>query len=829
MVYLKAASSEGIRKLLSNWLGMEETETIRTAAYVFSMHDIGKAHPAFLFQVEEIKAEWVESGYCDMTRYIPETNFRHEAYSEVVVKQYWEENGLFPKKVSEMLAAVIHLHHQGKNEDSNKKCGRIGEPWLGIQNDLELRMRKLFCPKKIESEEQVINRDALGVLLTGLLVLSDWVASSERFGFCDPNTDDVSCRTWALARAYEVLKAYGLISDQGEAFPRQNEFDAFWRQISRENMRPLQKACERIGGQSALLTIIEAPPGEGKTEAALYLAGQLCKAMDKRGIYMALPTMATSNQMVGRVRALMRSHDLGETRLLHGSAWMLDDISTDAAFSMNEDAVEAANWLRPLRRALLSENAVGTVDQAMAAVLKVKYGMLRLTGLANKVLIVDEIHAYDVYMTRILVCLMQWCRAMRIPVILLSATLHRRQKEDYLRCFTDAPLTEDLQAYPLITRVDMQGRVNVFPVEGTYMRTECQYRTLPLLDDAEKLVRHILERTRNGGCYCVMLNTVGRAQQVYRALREAGETQVMLFHARFRMRRRAEIEEECLRVFGRGGDRPKRMILVCTQVVEQSLDLDFDGMISELAPIDLLIQRAGRVHRHAENVRPEGMRRPVLEVLVPTAVALRDPEKRYGVLSAVYETAELKNTEEWLDAGRTVRIPEDVRAAIDEVYEKYNPKDLELYVSKQVKENASRVNAEGCIYREPKENKFFGTLPNQRESLLLSDPDDSDLIRKGARTREGDDTRRVAFLPADFECSGSKTDCAKRILLESASIRLTKRKGNDKNEDVRYKEIQNKYLRGCEIVQPETDGTYIVEGRKYIADDEVGIYEVKET
>lgn len=827
-VYLEARSSKGVRMLLSEWLGQDENSVIATIGYIFSLHDIGKIHPSFQFRIDEVRDEWIRRAY-DPIHDAPTADFRHEVYSEQVMNACWEENRLFPRKVKKLFAAVLRLHHQGKNADA--VSGGNKSPWIDIQNDYEKRMRALFCPIGIEREEEVHNRDALGVLLTGLIVLADWVASSEYFGVCDIDADDEACLAWAVERSHETLSAYGLISDVENAFPAQNAFDAMWPNIQRETMRPLQRVCEQIGHISAQLTIIEAPPGEGKTEAALYLAGQLCASMNKRGVYMALPTTATSNQMVDRVRKLMGMHGLGETRLLHGSAWMMDEKSPDeSAFSVTDGSTDAANWLRPLRRALLSENAVGTVDQAMASVLLIKYGMLRLTGLANKVLIVDEIHAYDSYMTRILVCLMQWCHAMRIPVILLSATLHKKQKEEYLKCFTDVLPQTGFQEYPLITQVDQAGNLLLHPIGETYMRTECDYRAISFTDDVRELAKHILDRARMGGCYCVMLNTVRRAQQVYEALLEAGEDQVRLFHARYRMRRRAEIEAECLRMFGRNGDRPKRMILVCTQVVEQSLDLDFDGMLSELAPVDLLIQRAGRIHRHSENHRPENMKTPILEVIVPPESAPQNPEARYGVLSAVYAVAELRNTEMWLGKGRIIRVPEDVRAAVDAVYEHFDPANVEIYALKQAKDNMSRVSAEGCIYREPKENQFFGTISSQCQNFILSDCDDLALRHSGAKTREGEDTVRVAFLPPEFDFSGTEKECAKKILLESASIRLTdfdRRANRNTNENHKVGKMNgNRYLMNCTVVFPEQDGSYTVSGRRFLADDVIGIREV---
>ena len=124
-------------------------------------------------------------------------------------------------------------------------------------------------------------------------------------------------------------------------------------------------------------------------------------------------------------------------RLLHAMAWLVEQQSVQPDVIQTEDERSARKWLEPMRRGMLESNAVGTVDQAMLAVMMVKYGVLRLLGLAGKVLVIDEIHAYDTYMSGILLCLLQWCKALEIPVVLLSATLPLAKKQQLLSVFTD--------------------------------------------------------------------------------------------------------------------------------------------------------------------------------------------------------------------------------------------------------------------------------------------------------------------------------------------------------------------------------------------------------
>ena len=823
-VYLSSPSASAIRQKLSEWMGLSEEDTIKGIAYAFSLHDIGKAHPSFQYRKEDVYDTLRSLGIKDFQAY-GEAGFRHECYGANVLRTIWKRKQAgFPGQASELLAAVIRLHHQGKAQNSGNRLP-MNSGWAEIQCDLEDRMRRVFAPEV--SAPSLRNVDALGMLLTALLVLFDWVASSDAFGD-SMIEEDHAYRMWADTRARSVLIHFGLISDVQTAYPMNMDFCGFWPSISRDGMRPLQRACETGVDASAALTIIEAPPGEGKTEAALYLAGQICRQRGLHGIYMALPTAATSNQMVERVRALLKDHGIEQARLLHSTAWMIDNASaTPEELSLDDDARQASDWLRPLRRGMLSENAVGTVDQAMASVLRIKYGMLRLAGLSEKVLIIDEIHAYDAYMSRIIERLLQWCRALRIPVILLSATLQRLQRERYIKCYaalTEQALCDD---YPVITQVSESGQVLWKHVDGSYVHTQYHFKPAGILGDIAKIAEMAQHRTRYGGCLCVMMNTVHRAQQVYLELKRRGENSVMIFHARYRMGRRAEIEQECLQIFGKHGRRPDRMILVCTQVVEQSLDLDFDGMITELAPVDLLIQRAGRVHRHEGTHRPDGFKKPEVIVLLPTDSASIDLEKRYMPFSTIYAPCLLHTTEHWLDKGRTVHMPEDVRQSIEQVYEVFDDDAIEAFVQMTTGKICAEAAADAGLYNPPEYDRFFGRIPSNDQLINLEEEEDLGgmLQRKGAKTRDGLDSVCVAFLPKDYHpINGNALEQARDVMRFTCSIHLTEHQKNDTMINIKGAIKDNKYLRNCILLPQEEDGGYMLAGEKYYADDVIGIW-----
>ena len=825
MEYLGAASSRGILMRLSEWMRLDEYETIHTCGYIASTHDIGKANPGF-----QPYSGVSEGAYRVL-------NYRHEQYGAMRLKALWERKGWHRRQIK-LLSAVIRVHHQGKGMSDSEKP--VSAKWMALQDSLEARMWSLFNP--VKNLPVFENADALGVLLSAVLILCDWVASSEGFGAeALPELEDAELLGALRVRARRVLSQYGLIDNEACAYPRKTSFSAMFPAIPVQGMRPLQAACETVGDSTAMLTIIEAPMGEGKTEAALYMAGRLCESFDKRGIYMALPTAATSNQMVGRVRHMLETHQSGKARLLHSMAWLIDDRSLPAKVFETDDASSAEDWLRPLRRGMLSENAVGTVDQAMAAVLRIKYGFLRLAGLENKVLIIDEIHAYDLFMSTIIARLLEWCRAMRIPVILLSATMQAQQKKKYLACYGIRDVKTE-EAYPLITQVSKAGQVRETKISNVYMRSSFRFVPRPLGSDPAAVAEYAISRTSGGGCICVMLNTVRQAQAVYRELKRHGETQVMLFHARFTAKRRAEIEEQCIKVFGKGGARPERMILVCTQVVEQSLDVDFDVMITQLAPMDLLLQRAGRVHRHGDNRRPAGLERPEIDVIVPESGATMDVDKRYRQIGGVYRPSVMKSTEQLLGQGRMVSVPEDVRMCVEEAYKDISDQEPNEAIQEMMKDMYSVTSAEGVLLVSPEMDEFFAETASVANSLSLTDSNE-DTFLHSARTRESDNSQRFAFLPKDFPESDGSCRWLKQVMEYSCSCPVKKHEKEAPKEGGKWNKGLTKQqgvdtiesnkgngnnIRNCILLREGEDGLYRGQDYTFSYSDEDGVEEVSE-
>ena len=317
-----------------------------------------------------------------------------------------------------------------------------------------------------------------------------------------------------------------------------------------------------------------------------------------------MPTMATSNQMFIRISSFLSKRypqQLVNIQLAHSQAqWneSFQSLNMDSiGFDIQEQqGVFALSWFLPKKKTLLAPFGVGTVDQVLMSVLKSKHFFLRLFGLAHKVIIFDEVHAYDLYMSTLFLRLLEWLKQMDCSVIVLSATLPQLLKEKMVNIYTNGQKSFSGKAYPCLT-IAQSNEVTIR--QPSFMVTQ-EYHLDKTGYNPKNLIAYLQEKLSAGGNAVVICNTVNRAQQVYQALKNSDvinwsqdDEYLILFHARFPYLWREDIEKQVMKLYSKDGRRPKKTILVATQVVEQSLDLDFDVMVTDLAPIDLLIQRAG--------------------------------------------------------------------------------------------------------------------------------------------------------------------------------------------------------------------------------------------
>jgi len=535
-------------------------------------------------------------------------------------------------------------------------------------------------------------------LAAGLAVASDWLGSNTRwFPYFPPKLDLADYwQAVALPQARRAVAESGLAAASAAAF---KGIGALFPHIDRPT--PLQGWVAAVPVESGpQLFVLEELTGAGKTEAALTLAARLMAAGAGQGLYVALPTMATADAMFDRVRqdAAWRHFFSGEgaqLALAHSADRLklkLEEMNArDAAYADGEREATTASrdctaWLADSRKkALLADFGVGTLDQALLGVLPVKHQSLRLLGLAHKILVVDEVHACDSYMGELLARLLQFHAAQGGSAILLSATLPKSQRARYIKVFAEGaglPFpTPQSNDYPLAT----QFGAAAFREEHVAARQDVARRVVvDCVEDESAVIERFVAALDHGRCAVWVRNTVADAVGAWRCWNDAyPDRPAILFHARFALTDRLRIGKRVECDFGPGSapETRRERLVIATQVIEQSLDVDFDDMASDIVPIDLVIQRAGRLQRHRRDAAgnrvdgPDGRGGARLTLLTPPALDTADPKwlpPHLRKTGKVYpDLGKLWLTTRWLadSAHGGFTVPEQARDMIEAVYD----------------------------------------------------------------------------------------------------------------------------------------------------------------
>lgn len=503
------------------------------------------------------------------------------------------------------------------------------------------------------------------VVSLAVVVLADWLASQEWFLQAQQQRhtvfDPVIWYRHAEELARVAVREAGLMS---APLRRCNPEVLFPFPLSR-----LQSSiAKQFHPSGAGIMVITAPTGEGKTEAALLAARAFGEATGRSGFFFAMPTTSTADALVGRLSRFIAEANGPEAHLglVHSLASMHPS-SHRRNSSDTETAVQASRWLRGGRRGVLGPFAVGTIDQVLLGGLRVKHSPLRLFGAATKTLIVDEAHTFDPYMRGLLVRVLEWLGALDVPVVVASATLPSLRAGELVDAYrrgtgkADGPVPD----IPYPGWVAWNANNGEFMGESLPARLSWQLRLrVEPTPDGELLNRiaaSAVDACRDGGCVLLVRSTVKEAQRTAMAVRALDpELEVGLLHARLKVGERRSRAEDLERRFGPGANRPHRYVLVATQIVEQSLDVDFDTLICDLAPVAQLLQRAGRVHRHEGRQRPQRHAEPVATAFVPhntSAPVLRSP---------IYAEADLRAAFELLGSERLIEVPGGVKELVEE-------------------------------------------------------------------------------------------------------------------------------------------------------------------
>lgn len=801
------------RALLSQSLGIPDYEVRVLASWLAGLHDVCKATPEFASQAMAVSPSVVgnmrDQG---LAMHAFTEKFGHATLGQIVVKTWLQDTYGAESRTADSYACIIGGHHGTNPTDSALIAGEdrpanLGTgSWAAVRDELLVGIAHLtnadrylatWATRKLPLSAQV--------LLSAIVIMADWMASNQEL-FPYLGGDGEGER---VAHAASLL---GLPSPWTPTVPHDDSTGLLHRRfpaLAADSARGVQaalvdaaRACPEPG-----LFIVEAPMGVGKTEAALMAAEILAARFGCGGVFLGLPTMATANPMFARTLAWLSTAlgtDDASVALAHGKAG-LNDHYTGLPWSgqvyddENPHAGQAVvnSWLAGRKRAGLASFVVGTIDQGLFAGLKAKHLALRHLALAGKVVIIDEAHAADQYMRHYLRRLLCWLGAYRTPVILMSATLPPDQRDDYVKAYAEGrgdrtpPSTDRRDTYPRITSYPSPSE---HPV-ATENRSS--HVSLQRISDEPDAVRTLIEELLSGGgCVGVLCNTVTRAQEMYRVLRSAFGDDVELAHSRFLAPDRARHEASLVERLGRAGTRPDRLIVVGTQVLEQSLDIDFDALVTDLAPADLVLQRIGRLHRH-ERLRPPPMADPVVylrgvadwEATVPVSV----PGSR-----AIYGPAAMLRAAAVLQGRVRLTLPADIPTIVRLAYDPELTPPAGWEVEWASAEQRAVTDAERTKARA---EAYLLEKPGKRATLVgwidvvAPDPDSSEEQGR-SQVRDSDDSLEVIGLFVDADSTVRLPSTLKKHA--AAQVPTVLAKGVESDESIA------RAMAGCTLPLPLT-------------------------
>lgn len=723
-------------------------EFLLLASWVAGVHDIGKCTPAFSCQVGKLDDRMKEAGLRhEQIDPLERRRVPHALAGHLILRSWLTGEHGWGHGPANALASVVGAHHgipPTKAALTNELSGHehlLGDDaWAAARRELlDLVTARTGAEPLLPGWAKRRWSQPFLVELSGLVIVADWIASTEAYFPLLPLDDDGARLLAPGAHAGRAAAGLSRLEIPAPWRPRDDGADPDSLLAGRFDLpagaRATDVQARTLAAARAMelpgLLVVEESTGGGKTEAALMAAEVLAARTGRAGVLFALPTQATTDAMFSRelswLERIEEAYAAGgapsdfAVQLLHGRARLNEEarplrrrgyeirdrllgslggqegaprpagIGWDEEEARGGQPLGAAarrradlailSWFNGRKKAMLSDFVVTTVDHLLFGAMRSPHLAMRHLGLSRKVVVVDEVHSYSTYMNVYLDRALTWLAFYGVPVVLLSATLSEARctalVDAYRRGLRLAagervprrPAPEALRTpFPCLVTAGRE-RTEVVPTSASGRRSTVRVRRLT----RDALVPLLTESLADGGCALVVRNTVRRAQETYEMLREAFGEDVSLNHARFTIRDRLAKDDDLLRRFGpprARPSRPHRAIVVATQVVEQSLDVDFDLLVSDLAPIDLVLQRMGRLHRH-ERRRPVRLTTPTCYIDWLPATASDDPAVEAGA-KAIYGEQDMLMSAAALDRVLgglgIVTVPDDVHDLIEAVY-----------------------------------------------------------------------------------------------------------------------------------------------------------------
>ncbi|MGW0658091.1 CRISPR-associated helicase Cas3' [Streptodolium elevatio] len=649
-----------VKSLVADEMPAGQADARKLAVWLAGTHDIGKATPTFACQVDDLADPMQSAGLAMPGRRQLGSDRRiapHGLAGQVLLQEWLSREHGWSPPASLAYAIVTGGHHGVPPGDSQihdldvrpellRTPGPSEATWLHMQTELLDACANTFgVSDRLPDWRHVRLSQPAQVLLTAIVIVSDWIASNANLFPLVPDE-----RVNRPDRLESAWRGINLPRPWAPEVPQEATVERLFAERfdlpTGARVRSVQAEAVHMAREMPApgMLIVEAPMGEGKTEAAMAAAEILAARRGAGGCFVALPTRATGNAMFSRLAHWWKRLGLEGDQsvfLAHAKAALNENYLSlmDAAGSQTLCAVEldgeddewrpqqdkrsgsaefiAHQWLRGRKTGMLATFTVGTIDQLLFAGLKSRHLALRHLALAGKVVVIDEVHAYDTYMSVYLERVLEWLGAYRVPVVMLSATLPAARRAALAAAYSGRPAVADElpddPRYPLLTAVTRQTPPwTTYPPAAAERTTDVRVERID--DHLDRLADLLQSELADGGTVLVVRNTVDRVLRTAAHLRTRfGNEAVTVAHSRFVDLDRAARDAQLLQWFGPEGKPPTNPhIVVASQVAEQSLDIDFDLLVTDLAPIDLMLQRMGRLHRHPRGDSRQSGRPPRL-------------------------------------------------------------------------------------------------------------------------------------------------------------------------------------------------------------------------
>lgn len=505
-------------------------------------HDIGKVSKQFQLIVRK--------------KLNPSKNYRHELASMPIIAEVCKGLGPLYKGAKVPFEALIVMTHH--------------KPFTGRMFERESSTSPDYLPElssAIEFGEKLLSENGVSIKLKMNKTPNPYEYYKNIYQLLLQSNEVSDIREQALFSLMKGLFHYAdwyasgkrlsyAVTTNPEELEETLKIRATRRGMAYKGLTSFQENAKNMEGH----LIVRAPTGQGKTECGLF--GALNHHRHEKIIYL-LPTMVTSNKIYQRCVEYFGKNNVG---LAHGTA---------GYFLKKEDEWDDQTQFRQMilySKAFMKPVTVATIDQLLYAFLNCRHWALIRANAMDARIIIDEIHAFDPYTLAIIIKMIDWLINTGAKITVMSATM----PEPLIKLLSQHLLKVAVIEDPQYDRLSRNSFTFVAKPLGT-------------------MVPQILKKFKSGKKIIVVCNRIADCQEIYKKItrKMKSSKEVMILHGELILRDR-NVREDYLDNLKE--DKP--FLLIATQVIEVSLDIDFDCMFTQNAPIDALIQRAGRINRY---------------------------------------------------------------------------------------------------------------------------------------------------------------------------------------------------------------------------------------